>query len=827
MLEKGDIIGTFRLLEAFNPAPEGHLRIVIAGEAGEGKTWWLEHIVGNVSMQHHRSQSVDHPIPLYCQMKDLLEGWTKQQPVSNVVIDSCLAECGLAGNAGAAQWLAVAWKSQKLLLCLDGADEVPARLRDALVSMLRNLDQSGHFLLITSRRWLVSEVALRGTMVCDMDPLRYKYRRELIARLGFDAEVAHRLAEDGDLATVVVTPLHLALAWQVSRSGKSLRTHDLPQKMLQAYLARPWRRDRSDDRGVIEAKLRLLGRLASQFSHPTWTSEISSAAYFSAVDADYERELAQGADNRSLGEQLLDRLDALFETDNVDDQSVVRFVHRPFQEGLVAEWLGQLDPATRSEIIDSHRFDPSWIEVSRTVLIRADDEELRRFFTVRPVLSRCHIRAAAQASLGSPRILDHLIRVAPTAAALAYSMAANDRALASDLRDVLLMPSLEWEYFAADIESNPTPRRLAKMLGVDDLLHTVNRDRRARELLVRTLQAWDGELGEGIDHTDDEIRKALELTVHKTIMGRVAKSFDEMTQALFGHNDWIELELSEVSAEIERRLGAIRSPKTPPYRLSRLALATVDLLISRALDPGQVLDAISELEATLDPIEKQLLHSEPSWFGLKTLLASRQSNHLEVLTFLCGHIALSGYDPFEEMIDSMESVLADGNPNYPSLYERFEGIADRSFDAYARADWRSRYSEHESTDRWEEMWRQFGVQPVVRRSDIVKSLDYRHLPDPKELFRRLASAEEDLHGISAAIVPPDLSKFFARHLGDLRNEISAYSSSEAGLLLDLVCSTDSPSSASDVRESLEWIVLEMASIARKSEVGDWSLQLME
>lgn len=193
--------------------------------------------------------------------------------------------------------------------------------------------------------------------------------------VGFTSLV-ERLAPGGDLEREVATPLHLALAWQVSRSGGRVEGHELPVRMLEAYLAKPWRDNRSDDRGVVSAKLRVLGRLAAKAANPRWSDRIDLHTYTAAIDHDIDHALAKGADPRTLAEQLLDRADAVLESIEDESGSVVRFSHRPFHEGLVTHWLTQMPLDDRVRVLDEHEHDPSWSEVVRRSLLRAGADEL-------------------------------------------------------------------------------------------------------------------------------------------------------------------------------------------------------------------------------------------------------------------------------------------------------------------------------------------------------------------------------------------------------------------------------------------------------------------
>jgi NACHT domain len=825
----GDIVGTFRLLDAFNPRAQGRLRIVVTGGAGEGKTWWLESVASGLARRRALTGLQADPLPVLVRATDVLARDPGRAGVRPAIIESLLSDCGLADDAAVRSWLDEAWELQRLVVCLDGADEAGSIRRAELARVLRSLDRSGHFALVTSRPWFASEVVVRGTVVCRLEPLGYDARRELIERLGFAPEVGERMAFGGDLEREVVTPLHLALAWQVSRSGGRAEGHDLPVRMLEAYLGKPWRNDRSDDRGVIAAKMRVLGRVAAKAAHPRWSERIELRAYFAAIDRDEDRALAQGADPRSLGEQLLDRLDAVLETIEDESGEAVRFSHRPFHEGLVAHWLAQTSQAHRVRVLDEHEHDGSWTEITRNVLVKASPAELDLLLGGAAPISRARLRAAAEAARTSEQVVQAIRRVASgTTAALEFSPAASDRQLAHFLRSALRDPHLEWEHLAADPRA-PSPKFLVDILGVDGVLDAVAQDERSHALIVRTLQDWDGELSAGPDHSPDAIRTGLKLAIHRRLMFGAYEHLLDMHKKLHGHNDWASQETELAAAEIDRRLEMLGDQDMPPPVVVAAVLSTLDLMVARDADVRRLVDRIAEVTAANDPIRNKILEETPFWKCLPTLVRSRSVDHLALLAFACARDALErDYSPteeFDDLVKALERVLK-GQPNYPTPYERLQGLTDRSRTAFDPRPPEKPFeiSLHDLSGFIDPFDTANAAAAHIRErtADIISSLDYAQMPAPADLLNRLVAAvdrEDDAYKLHD--YPPELVAFFVDHILEIQHATPP----ACGVLLDLIQTAAPHTVDREVRRQLEAAVLRAGVEERKRCVGSWPLRL--
>lgn len=290
--------------------------------------------------------------------------------------------------------LGLALEDRRVVLCVDGVDEVPDDLRERLLAALAMLAPRVEQLLVSGRESArptlervfgggqYEEFAIAGFALGDVRRFVRSWHRdhpELVA------EVERILRESPGLRTLIHVPLLLSFVCRLATEGHSLTStrSGLYRAVALNLLAGNWRgpeRVRTD----TVVRLRLLSDAVGPLAAP-WRSrpdefsehEVEMAlrrqpGYDVASDAALRRwRSAEGLIDRGdspgppapvLWEFLHDGL--LIRSQGPDGEQLLRFSHLVFGELCVAMWLAKLEPNEQAKQIEQHRwFDRHWEDI--------------------------------------------------------------------------------------------------------------------------------------------------------------------------------------------------------------------------------------------------------------------------------------------------------------------------------------------------------------------------------------------------------------------------------------------------------------------------------
>ena len=148
--------------DVFGPAYKGISRLCIQGRGGSGKTWLLRHFgVTLADRQLKATVSESSAIfPIRVSLLDLAAHLDEKDPLESLRESWQETHCDL---------LARAHKAERVLLLLDGLDEVPAAKHDDLLEWLGSVTAS--FVVVTTRPHVINlDLEEKGFEVCQLLP---------------------------------------------------------------------------------------------------------------------------------------------------------------------------------------------------------------------------------------------------------------------------------------------------------------------------------------------------------------------------------------------------------------------------------------------------------------------------------------------------------------------------------------------------------------------------------------------------------------------------------------------------------------------------------
>ncbi|MBC3843670.1 NACHT domain-containing protein [Streptacidiphilus sp. 4-A2] len=371
-------------------ALSGHRRILIRGGAGSGKTtllFWLANITAGRRLPQPLADLEDC-VPLLLRLRSLPRH--SELPAPEELL-SMVAK-PLSGHPAAAGWVTRQLTQGRILLLVDGVDEVPeadrARTRAWLTELLAAYPEARY--AVTTRPSAVREGWLAGAGFAELEllPMNRADVAAFIARWHDAAGPDERLAEwrdaltdavvrKPDLGRLATSPLMCALICALNRD----RHGYLPEGRMELYSAALEmllvRRDR--ERGVAvpegfrltaEQQIMLLQRLAYWLA-ANGSVEIDRALAVRKLSDALPAMAGISADGEQVLRHLLVRSGLLRQptTDSVD------FIHRTFQDFLAAraaieeEDLGVL-------VRNAH--DDQWDDILRMAVGHARPKERSR-----------------------------------------------------------------------------------------------------------------------------------------------------------------------------------------------------------------------------------------------------------------------------------------------------------------------------------------------------------------------------------------------------------------------------------------------------------------
>lgn len=289
--------------------------------------------------------------------------------------------------------VALALEDARVVLCVDGLDEVPTDLRERLRAALTMLEPQLAQLVVSCResaRGLLERVfageheefELTGFAPGDVRRfvrIWHKADEQLIAR------VERTLRDSAGLRTLVHVPLLLNFVCRLVETERSLAStrSGLYRDVVLSLLSGRWRAPEAPLTNP-NARLRLLaaavGPLAAQ-----WRGRPDEFTRYDVEDAlrcrpGYDRVCESAEERWRATEGVIDRdghqppkspvvwellHDGLVvESTAADGTPLLRFTHVVFGELCVALWLGDLDDDEQSTEVELHRwFDPPWSDV--------------------------------------------------------------------------------------------------------------------------------------------------------------------------------------------------------------------------------------------------------------------------------------------------------------------------------------------------------------------------------------------------------------------------------------------------------------------------------
>jgi formylglycine-generating enzyme required for sulfatase activity len=351
-------------------------RWVLLGDPGAGKTTLLRHLAAKLARLDDLSW-----LPLFESLPRLLRDGT-------FLLDRVVERLELAGHPaqGLAAALSQAGRDGKLLLLLDGLDEVPRDKRDKAEQLLRDLtiDWPDTPIVVTSRPIGYRSPA-SGFREVEVLPLGRDTRRELLARLfgratgspDFGrADAAMEALDAAELHEVAGNPLYLTLMallfeQEIAPDRNRTKLYDQVFDLLIDGKHRPGS-EPMDRKPVVRAVLRQLACSMTEDHRDAEPVEaIEDRLYRKELDT-WRQELERVGRWREKPRQFLDDLAERTGILGPHDGASAdwRFWHRTFREALTAEHLweqyqgrnGKAAVLARAQAITAHEDQSRWAE---------------------------------------------------------------------------------------------------------------------------------------------------------------------------------------------------------------------------------------------------------------------------------------------------------------------------------------------------------------------------------------------------------------------------------------------------------------------------------
>ena len=406
----------------------GHRRALIRGAAGSGKTTllnWLSKLTADRALPAPLA-GLDDCVPLLIRLRSLPRDSGLPSPEEFLSV----AAKPLAGHTGAAGWVTRQLARGRILLLVDGVDEVPEpdrnRTRAWLLELLAAYPDAR--VVVTTRPSAVPEgwLARGGFTELELMPMNRADVTAFIDRWHRAAGTDPRLAEwrdaltaavvrKQDLGRLAVSPLMCALICALNRDRRGY----LPEGRMELYSAALEmllvRRDR--ERGITspdgfrltaDQQIQLLQRLA-YWLVTNGSAEIDRELAVRKLEDVLPAMSAIRADGEEVLRHLLVRSGVLRQpsTDSVD------FVHRTFQDYLAAKAAIEEEDLG---VLVRNAHDDQWEDVLRMAVGHARPKERAKL--LRALLARAgsdpvhgsRLRLTAAACLEHATELDPAVR---------------------------------------------------------------------------------------------------------------------------------------------------------------------------------------------------------------------------------------------------------------------------------------------------------------------------------------------------------------------------------------------------------------------------------
>ncbi|PSO93103.1 MAG: hypothetical protein BRC48_13030 [Cyanobacteria bacterium QS_9_48_30] len=215
--------------------------LLILGEPGSGKTITLLELARDLIERAERD--AHQPIPVVFN----LSSWTqKKQTIAEWLVQELYTKYHVSKEIGR-NWIT----EQKLLLLLDGLDEVSTNYREDCVRALNEFSQEhGQTEMVVCSRVqdyeaLTNSLKLQNAIY--LQPLTPEQGEDYLINAGFDPEAVRSVLSDGELQELARTPLMLniiALAYQGQDLETLLSTNleDRRRHLFDAYIERMFNR---------------------------------------------------------------------------------------------------------------------------------------------------------------------------------------------------------------------------------------------------------------------------------------------------------------------------------------------------------------------------------------------------------------------------------------------------------------------------------------------------------------------------------------------------------------------------------------------------------
>jgi tetratricopeptide (TPR) repeat protein len=383
---------------------------VVSGDPGFGKSWLLTYQASQVARQTLRQLDEDGvvnecivPLRLTCAtLGSDPNAASSVRGLARALVGASISGA-LVGAEDQHGYVAVcerALEDGRLLICLDGLDEMPSGYRPVLKKVLVTLLSLNNAVLVTSRPSalpIIEEIGVGNRedfQLMGFGPretvnfVRAWHQDRPQAADSLLGAFAHR----PELAQLAEVPLLLSF---LCRLGDPSRRQDYRQTTLpQLYrdvashlLSGRWRGDRTptDAEAMPDPVLRMrllasvIGTLQDSWrggeediarselrtalrAHPDYAAVAATASVRMAAALESSRHQVGDAAEPVLWEFLYDGI--LLETADAPLRPSVRFIHPLLREVLLATYLANLPAEEQFACIDRHRWlDPSWLRV--------------------------------------------------------------------------------------------------------------------------------------------------------------------------------------------------------------------------------------------------------------------------------------------------------------------------------------------------------------------------------------------------------------------------------------------------------------------------------
>jgi len=382
-------------------------RFFLLGNPGDGKTTALRYITLNYATnnQSRRSYPSDPLIPVFVHLADLAERLRNNQTVG--MLDAAIGQLDITDSAEMSDWLEEQSQSGRMLLLLDGLDEVAnPDLRSLVIEKLRLFieDHLEAHIIISSRIVGFDSPSLGARFdTLTIEPLgdeairtfaeewcafRHGHKsdkgcRECEKRL---QELRHAIVDHPRIRMLAGNPMMLTILLLLHEAGAALpqRRWELYEKIAQAFLFSWQEKKRKDVSGTPDSALKLEDRelvwilesiaLKMQLQdmtivHRWWIAEHCRAFLCDELNCDPDEARSEtdaliwSLENRSglLVEQGTERYG---------------FRHLAFQEYFAARAILAADDSI--EAIRPYIYHPRWREVVRLVASELDRHRVPR-----------------------------------------------------------------------------------------------------------------------------------------------------------------------------------------------------------------------------------------------------------------------------------------------------------------------------------------------------------------------------------------------------------------------------------------------------------------